>query len=139
MSGLHISRRALVVVIAAVAVAGCGSSSKSSTGAQAPPTPSTPSTPATTGTGTTPTPLGGAAASLPLTSSQAKAALVKAAGQIGATSGEATKFVDCVTTQLEAEGIKTVGDAQKAAQSKITAAAKSCNSSLGLHLQYQKF
>jgi hypothetical protein len=126
------------VVVAAIAVAGCGSSSKSSTSAKAP-TPATPSTPATTGTGTTTSPVAGAAPSDALTGAPAKAALVKAAGKIGASSADATKFVECVIPKLEAKGVKTIADFEKAPQSEITAAAKACNSELGLHLRYQDF
>ncbi len=115
----------VVIAVAAMAAAGCGSSSSSKSATPA--APATPSTPSTgTGTGTTPT--GGltGSASTPISSPIVRAALIKKIGeQASFPKAKDSPWADCVIKQLQADGIKTVGDAQKQ-QDKVRTAGATC-------------
>ena len=125
----------VLIAVAALAAAGCGSSSSSKSAAAAPPptTPPTPATPSTgTGTGTAPSTPGGnvmggsGSASTPIGSPIVRAALIKKiAEQPSFPKDKDSPWADCVIKKLEADGIKTVGDAQQQ-QDKVKTAGADC-------------
>jgi len=124
----------VAIAVAAMAAAGCGSSSTSKTAqpAATPPTPSTPST----GTGTSTAPTGGlsGSASTPIGSPIVRAALIKKISQQSSFPTKSdTPWADCVIKALQADGLKTVGDAQQHQDKVRTAGANCAKQVIGQH------
>ena len=102
----------VAIAVAAITAAGCGSSSKSKTAnhAESAPSPATPST----GTGTAPASGLTGSSSMPISSPIVRAALLtKIAQQPSFPRPKDGPWADCVIKQLQADGLKTVGDAQQ--------------------------
>ena len=117
----------VVVALAAIPASGCGSSkSTASTAAnQSVSSPATPPTPST-GTSSVPSNLiqGKLSASTPITSPLLRAALIKRLASVSAIPAkDDAPIADCVVKKLDAQGLKTYGDANKQLSVVRTAAA----------------
>lgn len=124
----------LTVAVAAIVVSACGSSSSTKTSFASTPSPSTPSTTSTSPSVPMP------AASTPLSSPSVQTYAAQryqtelAAHGVHLPSAKVTALAQCVINRLEAEGIKTYGEAHSAKATQ-TAATAACAKQLGLTKQ----
>src|SRR2546423_1140186 len=117
---------AILMTIAAVAAAGCGSSSSSNSKPANPP-PTSASTPSASA--------GGVSASTPIDAPAYRALLIR--GEQQATQGKFTQaqltaLADCAIKKLQAQGVKTVGEALQH-QSQFQQLGAQCAQQLGIH------